>query len=325
MAAPAHLITLGLSSDLNKSIKAWFHEFNFLPPIPLKAAHIDTVTGPVSFEGLLQRLIDSPHRNFILIIHGHEDGSGLHLSLAPGQTKIHTEHFDLQKLMDVESGLSTMSHADMLKMGITKTHIDRLLNLMHRVRDKKIDCIEFRSCNLGRNILSLKRFRQFLGARRAGAPNLHTVFGIVPVIVRPDFDKFHKHFHPGSNWETYNFPNALTDPDLVCCFQLNGLQKPEAGGHVATDKAATLNAWINEWVMPTGTHTHGSMAMHALWVADRIVISTDPKVKPRLVPAAIVFEKADFTDPLGGFGGPAVHRLILPLSENYKDHIIYDH
>jgi hypothetical protein len=323
VAEPAHVITLGLSGALNNSIRAWFREFDFLPPIPLRAAHIDTVTGPVSFENLLQRLVDSVYTNFILIIHGHEDGSGLHLNLAPGQTKMHTDHRDLQELMDVDAGVAKMNRADMATMGIKKPHIDRLLDLMHRVRQKRIGCIEFRSCNLGRNILALNRFRQFLGARLAGAPDLHTVFGVVPVVIRPDFDHFHMHLHPGGNWETYKFPNALTEPHLVACFQLNALQKPESGGHVATDKAVTLDAWIKQWIMPTGHHTGKQIAMHALWIADRKVVAHDPKSKPRFVPAAIAFEKADLTDPLGGWGGPAVRRLIPPLSENYKKHIIY--
>ena len=36
--------------------------------------------------------------------------------------------------------------------------------------DKAIDLIEFRSCNLGRNRLSLDRFRQLFGAAKVGAP-----------------------------------------------------------------------------------------------------------------------------------------------------------
>src|SRR5579863_8500505 len=116
MAAPAHVITLGLNADLNKSIRAWFRDFNFLPPLPLTAGHIDTVTAHVSFEDLLKRMVDSSHKNFILIIHGHSDGSGLYLDLAPHQTKRHTEYYDLQKLMEVDAGGSNMSNTDMKRM-----------------------------------------------------------------------------------------------------------------------------------------------------------------------------------------------------------------
>lgn len=323
MATHAHVITMGLDSALNDRIRAWFQEFNFLPPIPLMAGAIDTVHGPVSFEDLLKRLVASTYKNFIIIIHGHEDGSGLYLKIAPEQNKIRTEHWDLQKLMDVDRGLSKMSPADMLRMGIKQPVVERLLKLMHKVRDKKIECIEFRSCNLGRNILSLGRFRQFLGARVAGAPDLHTLFGLVPVYLGSDFAAVDKRSHPGPNWETYNFPVGLADPKLVACFQLNALQKPEAGGHVATSDHATLDSWIKEWIMPTGSHTNGKMAMHGLWIADRLVTPKDHKVKPYFVPAAIEVEKGDLETPLGGFGGPAPRRLIPPLSANYKKHIVY--
>jgi hypothetical protein len=323
MSEPAHVITVGLSHALNESIRAWFRDFNFMPPVPLRAAQLDTLTSSASFEQLLQRIIDSVHHNFVLIIHGHEDGSGLYLRLAPGQAKVHTSHLDLQELMDVDDGLTHMDARDRATMGITESHIERLLDLMRKVRQKKLGCVEFRSCNLGRNPVSLGRFRQFLGARIVGAPDLHTVFGVVPLIIRPDFAKFHEHFHPGGNWEIYNFPNALTDPHLVCCFQLNELQKPEAGGHIAADTMATLDAWIKKWIMPAGATTAHSMPMHSLWIADRIVPGYGARAKPRHVPAAIAFEAADFADPLGGWGGPPVRRLIPPLSENYRKHIIY--
>src|SRR5262249_5662675 len=155
------------------------------------------------------------------------------------QAKVHTEHWDLQKLMDVDAGISTMSAADTARMGISKHHIAKLLDLMHKVRAKKIDCIEFRSCNLGKNTMSLNRFRQFLGARLAGAPDLHTVFGLPGTLVGPEFLRTHARHHPGGNWETYKFPHAFGEPHLVCCFQLNHLQKPESGGHIIADTAAT--------------------------------------------------------------------------------------
>ena len=31
----AHVIALGLGAGLNKSVQAWFQQFNYLPPLPL--------------------------------------------------------------------------------------------------------------------------------------------------------------------------------------------------------------------------------------------------------------------------------------------------
>lgn len=324
MAAPAHVITVGLNSDLNKAIRAWFHEFNSLPPIPLTAAQVDAVMPhDASFAGLLGLMAASPHKNFILIIHGHEDGSGLWLKLAPEQAHPHTTHFDLQRLMDLDASGPDLSRADQATMGVGRDRAHRLIELMHKVRDKGIDCVEFRSCNLGRNTLSLDRFRRFFGARVAGAPNIHTLFGLVPAAIGSHFMQTHQRHHPGRNWETYNFPRALKAPELVCCFQLNSLNKPEAGGHVIADTAGTLDAWIKKYLMRTGSHSKGHMAVHALWVADIRVAPKHPHEKARLVPAAIDLEPEDRNDPLGGWGGPAVRRFVPPLSSNYAKHIIY--
>ena len=196
MAVSAHVITMGIENDMNGNIKAWFKQFNFLPPIPLTAAQVDTVSHPLSFEHLLELVLQSTYTNFILIIHGQPDGSGLYLPLFAHSSKYSTFHYDLQKLMDVDADVSRMSEADFRVMGFApldrhtkaslKQHnrkdpreerVEKMLDLMHQVRNKKIDCIEFRSCNLGKNVLSLQRFREFFGARLAGAPDLHTVFG----------------------------------------------------------------------------------------------------------------------------------------------------
>ena len=218
MAVSAHVITMGLENDINGNIKAWFKQFNFLPPIPLTAAQVDTVSHPLSFEHLLELVLQSTYTNFILIIHGQPDGSGLYLPLFAHSSKYSTFHYDLQKLMDVDADVSRMSEADFRVMGFapldahTKTslkqnnrkdprqeRVDRMLDLMHQVRNKKIDCIEFRSCNLGKNVLSLQRFRDFFGARLAGAPDLHTVFGRTDTRVGDKFLKIHMKNHPITN------------------------------------------------------------------------------------------------------------------------------
>ena len=77
MAVSAHVITMGLENGINGNIKAWFKQFNFLPPIPLTAGQVDTVLlHDASFEHLLELMLKSTFTSFILIIHGEPDGSG---------------------------------------------------------------------------------------------------------------------------------------------------------------------------------------------------------------------------------------------------------
>jgi hypothetical protein len=322
MAAPAHVITVGLKPDLAQSVRAWFTQFNHLPPIPLIAAKVDAIhEAEASFVKLMEVMAASPFSNFILVIHGADDGSGLWLKLVRSQRKPGTSHYDLQRLLELSETGGEMNAHDENIMGITQAESLRVREALLKLQFKNIDCIEFRSCNLGRNTVSLDRFRRFLGARLAGAPNVHTVFGSGTPMVAADFRLAHRRFHVGGNWETYNFPNAYKEPDLVCCFQLNSLGKPESAGHVATDSKATLNDWIRKFLMAKGGYDRGSLAFHSLWIADRIV--TSPGAAPRRVAAAIEVDSEQLDSPLGGWGGPDLRRMIPPLSEQYAKHIIY--
>jgi hypothetical protein len=92
MSVSAHVITMGIENDINGNIKAWFKQFNFLPPIPLTAAQVDTISHDLSFEHLLELIIQSTYANFILIIHGQPDGSGLYLPLFRHSSKNSTFH-----------------------------------------------------------------------------------------------------------------------------------------------------------------------------------------------------------------------------------------
>jgi hypothetical protein len=256
--------------------------------------------------------------------------------------------------MDVDANVSSMSEADFRVMGFApldahtkaslKQHnrkdpreerVEKMLQLMHQVRAKKIDCIEFRSCNLGKNVLSLQRFREFFGARLAGAPDLHTVFGRTDTRVGVEFLKIHMKNHPITKesryWETYNFPAAHnsqglvgeppTLPKLVCCFGLNEEMKPESKGHIVADTAATFDAWIKQYVMPTGSRSGNEMAMHCLWVAD-IKVKPPREGGPNHRPVAVL--AGDTDNPVSwGKDDMSALRFAPPLSNDYKRHIVY--
>ena len=325
MAVLAHVITVGLSTGLNQDIRAWFAQFNFLPPVPLMAARVDALIFPnATFTKLLDTMAASPLLNFVLIIHGHEDGSGLHLNMTAAQQVRHTTHQDIQRLMDLDAGGPDLTPKEEAIMGVGAAGRRRILELRRKLRAKKIDCVEFRACNLGRNPLSLDRFRRFFGARVAGAPDIHSFFGAGPALVGQEYLEGHQRLHKSGTWETYNFPEAYKSPELVCCFQLNALSKPEAGGHIAAADAATLAAWVKQFVMPDGQPpARGDMAMHGLWISDRRVAPEQPGGKPRLVPAAIEIAKELKEAPLAGWGGPSLRRFIPPLGESYAKHIVY--
>ncbi len=305
---PAHVITLALGPGLNKDVKTWFRQFNYLPPLPLTTVRVDTHDGPDTFEQLLRLVAASTHQRLILMAHGHEDGSGLFLKLAAGSGAA-TEHKFLGRFMELAEG-AAFNAFDRKTLGIDQAALGRILDLMQKIRAKKIDCIEFRACNLGRDTLGLDRFRRFFGARLLGAPDLHSFFGHGPAITDPKMLDTHEKGHVGGTWESYEFPHWLrprdVKPDLVCCFRVNARKKPD-GGHIVADLPARLDAWIKKYVMATGRQPTGDMALHGLWNTTR----------------QIILEPEDINEPLGGWGGPTHKKLILPATENYRKHIIY--
>jgi len=307
----AHVIALGLGSGLNQSVRAWFQQFNYLPPLPLTAAQVDTVDKDPTLEHLLTLVAASPHQRFILMAHGHEDGSGLFLKLTAG-SPMQAEHRFIGRLNELADG-QTFNDFDKKHLGLDKAGLGRILGLMQKVRAKKIDCIEFRACNLGRNTLGLDRFRRFFGARLLGAPDLHTFFGHGPVVTDPKLLDTHQKGHVGGEWQTYEFPHWLrpsdVKPELVCCFRVNSHHKPD-GGHIAADSPGRLEAWIKKFVMPGGKPpAKGDMALHGIWNTTK----------------QIILEPEDINEPLGGWGsaGGTDKRLILPATENYRKHIVY--
>jgi hypothetical protein len=93
MSSPAHVLTAGLDGKMQHRISAWFNTYNFLPPRPLVKAKIDHLNGEIdhlngahaTLEGLLNAMIASTFKTFILIIHGYSDGVGLLLKLSNDQ------------------------------------------------------------------------------------------------------------------------------------------------------------------------------------------------------------------------------------------------
>src|SRR4029434_4692308 len=151
----AHVIALGLGAGLNKSVQAWFQQFNYLPPLPLTSVRVDTIDKDPTLEHLLALVAASPHQRLILMAHGHEDGSGLFLKMTAG-SPMQAEHRFIGRLIELAEG-QAFNDYDKKHLGLDKAGLGRILALMKKVRDKKIDCIKFRAVNLRAKHLRLAR------------------------------------------------------------------------------------------------------------------------------------------------------------------------
>jgi len=315
--AQAHAVLMDLGR-VETAVQLWFHQNPILPPSGLTAGRIQ-IEHNGSFERLLQIIIDSPFQNFILVIHGYSDGYGLLLPITRRQSGRHTTYLDLASLMEQDRNARQTG-----RLGIGKPDAENLVNLMHKVWDKNIQCIEFRSCNLGRNRTSLDRFRQFFDANLVGAPDLHSLFGFVDVATGAEQLANHARQHPPRT-ETYQFPSALKSPDLVCCLTLNNESKPESWGHVVADSAPTISSWLNQYFSPQGRPVQGALPLHALWIADEPVLNRSGQ-PDRYVPVVMETSEAARSNPLADeWGVPdfGLRRLIPPLTDGYAKHVIY--
>ncbi len=262
-----------------------------------------TPSGPASFETLLRGIAaETGEQEFVVVVHGHEDGTGLFLPLANrGKAKVgeNTTYDRLERLMVIAGrNPARIDQQDRDLLGLRDAEINRLLQVRRTILAKKIKVIEFRSCNLGRKSKSMAEFRKFFGAVRLGAPNLHSFYGDNPTGTGANLVN-HTRSHTGTTFE-HSF--TIAGKTCICCIGVNDQRKP-VNGHVVANDSATLVSWIQQNLAANGTHTSGNLPSHGLWL----------------------FPPPDPNDPLMHFPDP---KPIFPLAggmanTEYGRHIIY--
>jgi hypothetical protein len=259
--------TIGLSVDLTSAAREYFSRFSTLPPRGLAITSTTVPQGPVSFETLVGAIAASTETAFAIVVHGHEDGSGLFLPLANrGRNPVgaRTTHDQLTRLDTIASRTPrTIDPRECEALQLRDAEIDRLVALMQRVRAKDIQTIEFRGCNLGRNRQSVAAFRRFFGARSFGAPNLHSFFGLNPVGTGADVTRNHTASHQGT---THTYERTFDGGKrCLCCTGVDGHAKPQ-NGHIVADDDATLDRWIQENFQAGASRGRARrLPVHGLW------------------------------------------------------------
>jgi hypothetical protein len=278
--------TIGLHADLARAVKAYFDKFTVLPPRSLSVGSTKALTGPASFETLVSAVAASSADRFVIVVHGHEDGSGLFLPLANrGRLPVgaRTTHDKLQRLRTIAA--RTPAHIDdpdRQTLQLRDAEIQRLIALMKTLQAKHIQAVEFRGCNLGRNVHSVAHFRSFFGAASFGAPNLHSFFGRDPVGTGANLMRTHAQSHQGT---TYTYTQTFGGKTCHCCIGVNDKSKPQ-NGHIVADDLPTVDLWIQANLQAGATLGSARMLpIHGLWELptidlDHPDILADPKPRP---------------------------------------------
>ncbi len=308
-------IAIGLEAFLNNSATAYFKKHKVLPPRDLAIASVSVPSGPASFENLLQAMKKSKQASFLVYAHGHSDGSGLYIKLASrkgGPIGQQTTFNNLELIIRLGEGDKPPNDRDLKFLGINKDELNRLTSLMQDMRNKNIDAIEFRGCNLGRNPSSMKNFKDFFGTKNFGAPDLYSFFGTSPVQIGQKLvDENEKRLPKMKDldWHIYRYSFEQPAGILISNIATDGELKAKAGAIVA-DSVATVQRWVKKYVDANSTYeaTERSVSLHGMWDTGKRKIDVKE------------LENA----PLGADVKVVEPNMILPIgSDDYKNHVIY--
>jgi hypothetical protein len=277
-------LTINLVPFLSDAVKAYFTKFSVLPPKNLKVDSTKVVQGPKSLEALMDAMIAlKDKKEFVIVTHGFEDGSGLYLKLATrgddaGGKEV--KHGVLTDLMTIAArNPAKVTADDNTNLDTRGKEIERLIEKMKKIQAMGINAVEFRGCNLGRNQNSVGVFKKFFGAGSFGAPKLHSFFGSGPAKSGGQMMTVHTQSH---STPTITYSQTFAGKTCHCCIGLDEHRKP-MNGHIVADDATTLDAWIHaNFSQTTSLGTDAKLSTHGLWyfppanTNDPIPIDPDP-------------------------------------------------
>jgi hypothetical protein len=275
--------TAGLTVTEHNWVVSYFAKFMLMNPFIVRPTPVKRVT-PASFKDLLNAVAATTDTQVVIVAHGMDDGSGLFLPLVQGKVGF-VAHDQLDKLMIISNKKPAVAtEKDALLLGLTKKETQDLVDLTIVLRKKKppVGLIEFRGCYLGKNYLSLKRFRLFFGATKMGAPKIGGFFGLFRNgHGQPIFAKHSK--SPGHVGTTYTYPQSFTSPapagNCLCCIGVDQFDEPQTG-HLVADTQDALNRWTFDKFMPGASVPPGDLPVHFLF-------DKSPPLPPGVIPGSV--------------------------------------
>jgi hypothetical protein len=278
------------------------HYFQTFPQLlDLRISHAREIR-PLTFERILQLMLDSDQKDFVIDVHG--SAKGLSIPLARG-TEISAVKQSLVMLLQIDhiqreareagddlrrwrrilriiqapqaDSVSQVENARsavqdwitrrVTALGLSAARVQALIDAMLRLQAKEIRKIEFRSCKMGQDLDALATFREFFEAQRVGAPDVRSGIAIVhPHVGRGTMHALLR-MHPQA--QIAHMPDGSR-------FGLRLRISPSPSTDVATFAAAdswgTVRQWIATHIMGGTRYRSGGFPIHFL--------ETDPPVFP---------------------------------------------
>lgn len=308
--------TIDLGDFLSNSAISYFKQFKRLPPKDLGVSGVTAISGVPSLESLLNAVSASNQNSFLIYAHGQPDGNGLYIRIASRRGAaigVSATTNVVTSLLTIEKNNKPPTDRQLGFLGIEKAELNRLVGLIQSIRGKKIEAVEFRGCNLGKNPASIKAFKELFSAKTFGAPDLYSFFGDSTVATGQQAmdghlarrsrmeSKGHREWHQSQ----YQFKNP--DGTLLNNVSVGDNLKPMAG-YIVADSAKTVDRFVKTYIDKDGSYTGGNLTLHGMWDRGQHKIDIS---KMRDAP----IEKEPELPPV---------KLIMPAgSEEYKQHVKY--
>ena len=149
---------------------------------------------------------------------------------------------------------------------LDKARLYRYLDKMGRLHGRRIQKIQFCSCNIGDRLETLQAMRRFFGAQRVGAPNVRSGFGLARIGVgRGSIRALLR-----------DQPQARVYGETGQQFAIRIITQADSSRariFSAADNRAAIRAWISEHLMLGGRWRRRAFPVH--W------LNTQPRVFPR--------------------------------------------
>jgi hypothetical protein len=267
-------ITANITDIEHGWVSRYFARCRSLAPLGIPVSENVQRVQDRSFIGLLAAIQAANDSKVVVVTHGFPDGSGLFLPLYPTAAGLptsapYTTDDMLYRLSGIAQDADAKAAAKRAELfskeqNVPREHVDTLVAATKALntQGKGKELIEFRGCSLGKNKISLQRFRRFLGAKALGAPDVYSDFGSFRQGSGASAMKTHVTGHSGLT-ETYDYDVTGKGKCLVC-MSLNAQNKP-AAGHVVAATEAALSGWYMNNMYVLASLPGGEVPVHFLW------------------------------------------------------------
>jgi hypothetical protein len=225
--------------------------------------------------GLLRSILKTvkSQQNILLVTHGMDQGPSI--PLVP-QCKVSLQRNALELFEQLEKGEVPRQFAAG-KLRVSPAQLDRLLELIGKVRALGLNRVDLRACNVGAEMKNLEMLKRFFGCATFCAPADLDVFAPINVDPGPSSISLFSEKHP-------DVPLGGTSPHRYGVYVDIGTVDVTA----AFESQRAVKEWIAAHLPPGGVYAGGNFLAHGMIPSKgkkNFIWAGEPEYRPLLVEA----------------------------------------